>query len=499
MVRIDKKKTIDVFFIAEGTYPFVRGGVSTWIDQIIRGLPLLNFGILFLGSRPEDYHGIQYEIPDNLVYLEDYYIFSVQDNKFRKKYLGPPEIFELINFVKDSHEFNSTSHIIEPDYYKKVTHEDFLYSFNSWLMFEHIYINFNINVPFIDFFWTLINIFNPLWTIVKAIYNVSNRKIRLIHSPSTGYAGFLGSMLKKVKNIPFIVTEHGIYTKERKIDILNAKWAELSKSIGKSRYHMDDLKMLWINFFVNIGKITYLSADNIFSLFHIARKHQITLGAPEQKTHIIPNGVDIGKYRKVINKRTDNNVPKVIALIGRVVPIKDIKTFIKAIKLTKQKIPEVEGWVIGPEEEDREYAEECKMLVRTLDLEKNVKFMGFRDTTEVLGQVGLTTLTSISEGMPLTILESFAAGIPCVATDVGACRQLIYGGIDETDTFLGKAGEVVDVGDVSGLSRAYTELLLDHIKWKQCRETAITRVNRYYSLSKVIDEYKIVYEKHMGH
>lgn len=74
----------------------------------------------------------------------------------------------------------------------------------------------------------MINIFNPLWTIVKAIYNVQDRNIKIIHSPSTGYAGFLGAMLKQVKNIPYIITEHGIYTKERKIDILNAKWAELS-------------------------------------------------------------------------------------------------------------------------------------------------------------------------------------------------------------------------------------------------------------------------------
>ncbi len=75
MIRIDKQKDIDILFIAEGTYPFVRGGVSTWIDQIIRGIPEFNFGILFLGSKEDHYEGIQYKVPDNVVYLEDYYIF----------------------------------------------------------------------------------------------------------------------------------------------------------------------------------------------------------------------------------------------------------------------------------------------------------------------------------------------------------------------------------------------------------------------------------------
>lgn len=166
--------------------------------------------------------------------------------------------------------------------------------------------------------------------------------------------------------------------------------------------------------------------------------------------------------------------------------------------MTKQRIEDVKGWIVGPEEEDREYVEECKILTKTLGLENAIKFMGFQDVSKVLPMVGLTTLTSISEGMPLIILESFAAGIPCVATDVGACRQLIYGGFDEKDLSLGKAGEVVEVGDVSSLAKSYTELLLDSNRWKQYRETAITRVKNYYSLDKITHKYKIVYEKYMG-
>ena len=57
---IDRGKPIDVLFLAEGTYPYIRGGVSSWIHQIITGMPDINFGVLFLGSREEDYEGIQY-------------------------------------------------------------------------------------------------------------------------------------------------------------------------------------------------------------------------------------------------------------------------------------------------------------------------------------------------------------------------------------------------------------------------------------------------------
>jgi hypothetical protein len=45
--------------IGEGTYPYVNGGVSSWVHQLIRGLPELNFGLVFLGSLPEEYGEIR--------------------------------------------------------------------------------------------------------------------------------------------------------------------------------------------------------------------------------------------------------------------------------------------------------------------------------------------------------------------------------------------------------------------------------------------------------
>jgi len=64
-------------------------------------------------------------------------------------------------------------------------------------MIEDLYVQKELNVPFIDFFWTLRNIFIPLWIAVKAILSVLDREISLIHSPSTGYAGFWELCLRK--------------------------------------------------------------------------------------------------------------------------------------------------------------------------------------------------------------------------------------------------------------------------------------------------------------
>src|SRR5205823_2840531 len=117
----------------------------------------------------------------------------------------------------------------------------------------------------------------------------------------------------------------------------------------------------------------------------------------------------------------------VIGFIGRVVPIKDVKTFIRAMKAIVAERPEVEGWIVGPTSEDEAYATECRQLVSALGLDRNVKFLGFRAPEEILPQLGLLALTSMSEALPLVVLEAFASGLPVLTTDVGACREMVEG------------------------------------------------------------------------
>ncbi len=487
--------SVDVLFVAEGTYPYIRGGVSTWIHQIITGMEDISFGVLFLGSREEEYEGIRYNLPDNLLYLESFFLFSETERPTPHIRDGSEEVEKLKAFFKE--DVDIPPELSEVEFYENiVSFSDILYGRRTWDMLEELYLEADVEVPFIDFFWTVRNIFAPIWVLVRAVERVRDRKIGLIHSPSTGYAGFLGAMLKRATGSPFIITEHGIYTRERKIDILNSQWIKTTSSVMMDRYEIDDLKRLWINFFINIGKVCYREADRVYSLFDGARKIQIELGCPPEKTFSIPNGVELDLYRKVRKRRGDTPRP-IVALIGRVTPIKDIKTFIKGMKLLIDEIPEAEGWIIGPQEEDPAYAEECRMMIRTLRLEGKVKLLGFRKVDEVLSEVGITALTSISEGMPIVVLESLASGVPCVATDVGSCRQLIYGGLNEEDLNIGRAGEVVPVGDPKKFAQACVRLLMDTEEWKRCSEASIERVERFYSYERFIENYRAVYSSLM--
>ena len=492
MIHRDTDRSIDVLFVAEGTYPYIRGGVSSWIHQIITGMKDVSFGVLFLGSREEDYKGIRYNLPDNLIYLESFFLFSQRERPEPEVREGSEEVNRLKAFLIEGSDI--PPELSEVDFFRKrVSFSDMLYGRRTLEMLEDLYQETDMDVPFVDFFWTVRNIFSPIWVLVEAVERVRERDIALIHSPSTGYAGFLGAMLKRAMGSPFIITEHGIYTRERKIDILNSQWIGGTSSIAGDRYDIDDLRKLWINFFVNVGKVCYREADRVYSLFEGARQIQIRLGCPPEKTASIPNGVELDRYREVRKRR--RGVPEpIVALIGRVTPIKDIKTFIKGMKLLIDKIPEAEGWIIGPQEEDPAYVEECRMMIRTLGLEERVKLLGFRRMEEVLSEVGITALTSISEGMPIVVLESLASGVPCVATDVGSCKQLLYGGLNEEDRSIGKAGEVVPVSDPGAFADACFRLLRDPERWKRCSYAGVERVERFYSYERFIKNYRSVYD-----
>ena len=497
---IRKADSVDVMFLAEGTYPYIRGGVSSWIAQILKGMPDIRFGICFIGSQESDYSGIQYELPDNLVHLEVHYMFEDTSLPPVKKRKGDKKAFQEIERLYKGFKEKDVcmpKSLQDIDFYtQRVSFDDFLYSKESWHFINKIYLQNASDVPFIDYFWTLRNIHKPIWLLAEVVKELP--KIKLFHAPSTGYAGFLGTLGSYDMKIPLLLTEHGIYTRERKIDMLKADWIEYKKpTLLQQPEEFNYVKKMWVDFFKRIGEFSYNRSDLILSLFPAARDIQISLGAAAEKTQIIPNGVDVDALKEVYLKRNDEDTKQIITLIGRVVAIKDIKTFIRAIRICVGENPEIEGWVVGPTNEDEEYFRECQEMVESFGLNDNIKFLGFQNIKDILPKTSLLTLTSISEGMPLVILEGFAAGVPCVATDVGSCYDLIEGGLDEEDKALGSAGAITGIANPMEIAQKYLYFLNNKDIWKKAQETALKRVDKYYREDDFLNKYYNLYKKYI--
>jgi polysaccharide biosynthesis protein PelF len=492
----------DVCLLLEGTFPFVRGGVSSWVNEMIRSYPDTRFAIVFIGSRKEDYNGVAYALPDNVVHIETHYLYENVVADFSPRAVdGDVAAFvrsqQLHDALRDPRSGRDAGALLAEmipmlGANGALNEEQFLTSRAAWHTIADQYEKYCTDPSFTDYFWTVRIMHKPLWQLARVAENLIPAKV--YHTVSTGYGGFLGALMHYRTGRPLLISEHGIYTKERKIDLLQSQWIRDNRGVfERDISRVSYFRELWVRFFEAIGKLAYDAADDIIALYEANRLRQVTDGARAERTACIPNGIDVDKLAPLVDERKPRK-NKVVGLIGRVVPIKDIKTFIRAIFIASRSMPDLEGWIIGPEEEDPAYALECRALVESLGLSRNLKFLGFQRIDEMMPQLDVIALTSISEALPLVVLEGFAAGVPSITTDVGSCRQLIEGG-DEEDRALGSAGSVVQLADPAAFAQAVLSLLADEDRWKAAQQAGLARVRRYYTKKQMIDRYRTLYDR----
>jgi glycosyltransferase involved in cell wall biosynthesis len=103
-------------------------------------------------------------------------------------------------------------------------------------------------------------------------------------------------------------------------------------------------------------------------------------------------------------------------------------------------------------------------------------------------------LTSVSEGLPLTVLESMACGIPNVCTRVGACEDLLNG-VEGEDAKLGISGLIAPVGDHRGIGRAIVRILERPELAEAMSQASRERVRRFYDLKVIVKRYRDLYDE----
>jgi len=488
---------VDVALLVEGTYPFVRGGVSSWVHRLIESLPEVTFSLVFLGGRRTDHGPAVYPALRNVCSIQRLYLFEPPEHDtapaFGRRRCPMAEVDRLHDLLRTAPDavadpssmFRDLARLLaEP---RGVTRWDFLHSDDAWRRIDDGYRRTTRGASFTDYFWTIRATHAAVFTLAELARRLP--PARMYHAVSTGYAGLLGAMLRHRHGRPLLVTEHGIYTKERKIDLASAEYIPGDGDPRASGFG----RRMWLQFFEGLGRIAYASADHIVALHEASRRRQIHDGADPVRTRVIPNGVDLARFAAIRHARP-HAPPPVLGFLGRVVPIKDVKCFLRAMKAVVARCPEAQAQVVGPSSEDPAYARECSQLAASLGLEGRVRFTGYRPAEDVLPELGLLVLTSISEGLPLVVLEAFASGLPVVTTDVGACRELVDGRTPE-DCERGAAGAVVPIADPEAVARAALALLGEPARWRAAQQAAIWRVDTYYAEARVVEAYRQLYRE----
>lgn len=238
-----------------------------------------------------------------------------------------------------------------------------------WKALENHYKKGYENTNYNIFYWTYRNIFLNLF----ALMEVEIPEAEIYHSVATGYAGFIASVAGYRGMGKVILTEHGIYPREREEEILNAPWIE------------KDFKEIWVEFFYYLSRVAYYYSHNVISLFDYNKRFQIEFGALPEKCEVIPNGVDIRRFEGI---KREERVGFNVGAVLRVVPIKDVKMMLKAIKVAKRKVHNARFYLIGPTDENKDYYRECMLLVRGLGMEDYVEFTGEADVDNYYSLLG---------------------------------------------------------------------------------------------------------------
>lgn len=467
-----------VCIVVEGCYPYVVGGVSSWVHSLIKQFPKVEFSILTIVADRSLRGKFVYEMPENVKEVHEIYVQDVDWvglKKKRKKLRLKKKHFEALRslILNENIDWEGVFTFFNT---QKFSINDLLMGNDFLLMARELYERSYENVTFSDFLWSLRSMYLPLFFCLRTPLPQAD----LYHCVATGYAGIVGSMAKVLnENSTLMISEHGIYSREREEDIIKANWVQ------------GVYKNIWIEYFKKMSSCAYQEANQVTALFEYARSLQIELGCPAEKTMVTPNGIDPARFENIPGKQPGDENFFNIGAVLRIAPIKDVKTLINAYYYAKQREPSLKLWIMGPWEEEDSYAKEVFALVESLQ-PKDLIFTGRIDVTQYLGRMDATILSSISEGQPLTILEGFAAKCPAIATNVGNCEGLIYGEGEDT---LGIAGVVTDTMSVAGLADAMVKLARDRETAKQMGEIGYQRLMAKYQLSHMRKTYHELYQK----
>ncbi|CAM4060268.1 GT4 family glycosyltransferase PelF [Paenibacillus alkaliterrae] len=464
-----------ICIIAEGSYPHITGGVSSWIHSLITNLPEHEFVIFAIVANEKQRGQFKYTLPSNVIEVKEMFLDSYlrehgeSGHRFRLTD-HQSKAFRSLLGAGGEVKWNGIFDLLRTKKLRAAA--DFLMSKDFFDILVELCKEKYAQVPFTEMFWTVRSMVLPLFQTIRG----DIPKADLYHSVSTGYAGVVGALAKHLYGKPFILTEHGIYSREREEEIIKADWVK--------GYFKD----LWIEYFYRLSEAAYEYTDEVITLFNRNREIEIELGCDENKIKIIPNGVNISDYAELAGPPANDDGKIRLGAIVRVVPIKDLKTMIQSFALVKREVPEAELYIMGPSEENEEYYEECLQLVETLQVE-DITFTGEVRIKDYLARMDIILLSSVSEGMPLAVLEAMAAAKPCVTTDVGSCRELLNG----LDDGIGPAGIVVPVMHYDQLAAAIIQLCNNRLLREEMGSNGLSRTKATYTREKFIEGYRMLY------
>lgn len=429
-----------ILFETEGSYPYSGGGVSTWAHILCTELEQeVDFHLMAITGNP--FVEPRYKLPKNIADIIHIPLWGVEEpvHYFDKKTPFSKQIEKKARTTKGIVKDHFTP--IFRDFIKCLNDpftdvnfiSDVIYGF--WKYFQQYDYKITMKEPllWIEFkealFTRYVDNYDPelgdvpkvidmtfgmrwLYHFMMPVAAPIPAEVNVSHSTLAGFPALASIAAKYEYGIPSMVTDHGVYMRERLINI------------GRSDMTFFSKKML-VDLSTMITRAVYHTADQISPVTTANQKWEERFEAKPENIIPIYNGVDTDLFKPTPKPTKTEGVPTVIA-VAQVFPLKDIETMIRTCSVVRKTIPNVQFTVYGSLDVDHEYVETCRDLIKELDLEDNFTFGGFHNNPSMIFNEGdISVLTSISEGFPYTVIESMSCGRPVVATDVGGIKDAL--------------------------------------------------------------------------
>lgn len=479
-----------VLLCTEGTYPYVGGGVSTWCDILCRELEEYDFTLYAVTGEPEV--TVRYELPPNVTgtihiplwgarepadfVLADIPLAELDARRRRTTTTAVglrfvPLLHRLLGAMTvDSGPEDDGTLIWQ--LWRWFQEHDWRATWKSrevWEAFVEITAVSHgaLEEPTIEDTATALRwLANYLLPLTAPVPHTD-----LVHTTIAGFPGLAGVVAKLEHGTPYLITEHGVWVRERYISISTGPFSDYGKRflLGLSRY---------------LARVNYRCADVISPVTGFNRRWELPYGADAERVETIPNGIDPALFTPSAKPPSTAGRPVAVAA-ARVFPLKDIETMIRSAEVARRELPDVLYLVYGSLDADIPYVEHCRRVIAELGLEETFVFAGHHSKpAELYNEGDISLLSSISEGFPYTVLESMACARPVVATDVGGVREALEG-----------FGILVPPRDHEAFGRAVVQLLrnpqLRARLGRQAREAVLAR----FRIAHSVGAYRELYER----
>lgn len=507
---------VDVAIVMESTYPYLKGGVSAVVHDIVVENPDVTFGIIHIAWDSKQPHEDLYGMPANVRWVRPVYLsldehrHDFMATKGADLRMTSAERTALVDRLFDALEALAERREVEPLW--ALLDEGMLAStrtFPLWALlgtaeFMHGAARRlpQLNLSLSDAFW----LFRNFFSLAHALLSETMPRAKVYHAHTTGYASLLGAAAAHEHGTSFLLTEHNLYVRDTVNTLLDRNMALPVTSTDYRTF--DDVtaeERAWMAWWIELGHFCYPSASLITYLYPSAIAEAASLGSDVDKSLIVPNGMVIESFEEKYRARlaaTEAIVanPKDhvwrLGYIARVVPIKGLLDLLDSMALLRSRgITNVHLDVMGPTEHVPDYYERCVAKIEELDLGDMVTIHGTVNVRGRLDEIDLLVMSSYNEGQPIVALELMCAAVPTVSTRVGGMRELIEDDlVSPNGTTWGAAGLLIDAGDTVAMADNVAKLIGDPQLYAEMARNARGRVEANFQMKDVMASYNRTYK-----